>query len=212
MILQTRWTVLPIVLFCMRACVSFNLPKNIIEWIMSYLSNRRQRVFLKGVSSNYLSMICGVPQGSVIGPILFSLVMDSLSPVHENTLLFKYADDLTILHFLRYSSEDKLQEEIDGIVEWTKERSLRINFAKTSIMDVITKKSVNCCPVSLSGNVLSPVPHVKILGCYFSADLKWNFFVDHLIKRASRRVYLILCLKKSGCPANLLFRAYCAYI
>jgi len=196
----------------LNACFNFNLPKNVIAWIKSYLSNRRQKVFLNGISSDYVSVNCGVPQGSVIGPILFSLVMDSLSPVHENTMFFKYADDLTVLHFMRCSSEDKLQDEIDGIVEWTTKHSLEINVTKTSIMNVITKKSVNCLPVYLSGNVLDPVSHLKILGCFFSEDLKWNVFVDQMVKRSSSRIYLILCLKRSNCPANLLFRAYCVYI
>ena len=59
---------------------------------------------------------------------------------------------------------------------------------------------------------LSSVSHVKILGCYFSDDLKWNAFVDSIVKRASKRIYLLLCLKRSNCSPDLLFRAYCVYI
>ncbi|MEL7309610.1 MAG: reverse transcriptase domain-containing protein, partial [Pseudomonadota bacterium] len=196
----------------LKACVNFNLPVNIIKWIVSYLSNRCQRVLFNGVSSNFVFVNCGVPQGSVIGPILFSLVIDSLSPIHANTMFFKYADDLTVLHFMRSSSEDQLQDEIDGIEEWTTKHSLKINFSKTSVMDIVTKRSVNCRPVSLSGSSLDIVPYIKILGCYFSEDLKWNVFIDQTVKRASKRIYLILCLKRSNCPAYLLFRAYCVYI
>ena len=70
-----------------------------------------------------MSVNCGVAQGSVICPILFSLVMDSLPPVQENTFFYKYADDLTVLYFMPCSSNDKLQEEIDSIEEWTKNQS-----------------------------------------------------------------------------------------
>ena len=60
--------------------------------------------------------------------------------------------------------------------------------------------------------VIGTVSHIKILGCIFSNDMKWNTFVDSLIKRASQRVYLILNLKRADCPPELLFRAYCTYI
>ena len=178
---------------------------------MSYLSNRRQRVCLKGITSNYVSVNCGVPQGSVIGPILFSMAMDSLEPVHENTHFVKYAEDLSVLHFMR-DSADKLQDEMNEIESWTARHSLKINFTKSCIINVVTKRSIVCSPVCLSGHDLSSASHVKILGCYFSDDLKWNAFVDSIVKRASKRIYLLLCLKRSNCSPDLLFRAYCAYI
>ena len=64
----------------------------------------------------------------------------------------------------------------------------------------------------LSETQLENFTCIKILGCIISQDLKWNPFVDFLSKKASQRVHLIICLKWAGCPSNLLFRAYCAYI
>ena len=97
------------------ACIHFKLPKASVKWIMSYLSNRCQRVFLNGVTSPFVSVDRGVPQGSVIGPILFSMVIDSLVPVCKNSHFFKYADDLTVLHFIRNNAEDQLQIEMEQI-------------------------------------------------------------------------------------------------
>ena len=71
------------------ACAKFHLAKDSVKWIVSYLSDRCQRVFLKGDASPFAMISCGVPQGSVIGPILFSMVMGSLSPVCENSNFLK---------------------------------------------------------------------------------------------------------------------------
>ena len=99
-----------------EACVSFKLAKECVKWIASYLSDRCQRVFLKGDASSFSPITCGVPQGSVIGPLLFSLVMDSLNPLCKNSRYFKYADDLTVLHFMRSSCDDDMQAEITHIL------------------------------------------------------------------------------------------------
>ena len=140
------------------------------------------------------------------------MVMDSLSLVCENSKFFKYADDLTVLHFMRNTVDDNLQVEMEHIESWTADHSLSINLSKSSVMNVITKRSIVCNPVFLSSSELRTVSHVKILGCLFSFDMKWNSFVETLIKRASQRVYLILCLKRANCPPDLLFRAYSTYI
>ena len=71
---------------------------------------------------------------------------------------------------------------------------------------------MTCDHVFVSDTQFEKVTCMKILGCIISQDLKWNHFVDFLSKKASQRVYLILCLKRAGCTSDLLFRAYCAYI
>ena len=102
-----------------KACQQFNLPSEIIRFIISYLHNRHQRVSVNGSSSDFVEVTSGVPQGSIIGPILFSLVIDSFTNVCDNSVVFKYADDITILHFLRDASDDGLQSEFDNIHLWS---------------------------------------------------------------------------------------------
>ena len=194
------------------ACCDFRLSRNVVALIVSYLSDRFQRVKIGGLFSPYVRMTSGVPQGSTLGPILFSLVIESLSPVCKNSMFFKYADDLTVLHFLRDDSDDDLQTEINNIVKWTNDRNLSINVSKSVVMDICTKKSLSCKPIFLTNSTVVRATSCKILGCILSQDLKWNGFVDFLVKKASRRLYLIISLKRSDRPDDLLFRAYCAFI
>ena len=79
-------------------------------------------------------------------------------------------------------------------------------------MDVITKKSLSCNPVHMSDSSISSVSQMKILGCIFSCDLRWNRFVDFLVKASSKRIYIILCLKRARCSPEILFKAYSTLI
>ena len=189
------------------ACISFCLPKNIVCFLSSYLSDRYQRVHFNDLFSTWQSISSGVPQGSVIGPILFCMVMDSLTPLCENSLYFKYADDLTILHFFRDQSDDNLHAEIKNVIDWSKENKLCVNSSKSFVMNVITKKSLMSANV-VSYDNFSLSSSVHILGCHLSNDLKWTKHVNHVVKKASRRMYLLLCLKRAGCDAKLLFHVY----
>lgn len=101
------------------ACNNFHLPSHIVNWIASFLSSRKQRVSLGEVFSSWSDVTSGIPQGSILGPILFCLAIDNLSHACPNSSIIKYADDVSILHFLRSSSDDHLQSEWDNIVSWS---------------------------------------------------------------------------------------------
>ena len=138
--------------------------------------------------------------------MLFCLVMDLFSTLCSNSKLFMYADDITILHFIRKHSEGRLQLELDNVSKWCKIFVLTSIFLKCFVLDTIPKKILSCPPVHIQhyrvANV-SSIKNFKILGCIFSQDLRWNIFVDSLLKKASKRVYLILCLKRLGYPPKL---------
>jgi hypothetical protein len=72
----------------------------IIYWIHNYMSNRYQAVRINGNNSAWMEVTSGVPQGSVMGPVLFAAIMDELKPKCSNSSLIKYADDLTLLHYI----------------------------------------------------------------------------------------------------------------
>ena len=95
---------------------SFNIDSHFLRLILGFLSDRWQRVLLRDDVSEWVKIPSGVLQGSVLGPFLFCLVIDSLSPSCSNTKVIKYADDVLFLHFVRQNADDNLQQEWDSIL------------------------------------------------------------------------------------------------
>ena len=83
----------------------------VLEWFKSYLSNRKQFVYINGHSSELLNISCGVPQGSVLGPLLFLIYINDLPNISKLFYFYLFADDTHIYH--EAESLDKLEYEIN---------------------------------------------------------------------------------------------------
>ncbi|MEL7308254.1 MAG: reverse transcriptase family protein, partial [Pseudomonadota bacterium] len=194
------------------AICKFKLPACAVKLVMSFLQNRVQSVSWNGQFSKWSPIPSGVPQGSVLGPILFGLIVDNFFPVCENSRVVKYADDITILHFVRTSSDDNLQEEWNNCVNWASVNKLPLNIAKCKILNIVTKKNLLLSNVLSSTGFLPEVDELKLLGVTFSSNLKWNTHVNSIVAKASRRIFIVRNLKRSDCSPALIFRAYVAFI
>ena len=195
------------------SAVNLGVPAHTIAWISSFLKDRTQCVRVGEDFSSWSIISSGVPQGSVLGPVLFCMVIDDFTCACSNSLCVKYADDVSILHFVRKSSDDNLQTEWNNVVDWSRTKRLPINMSKSCVMDITTSKAISLSPVTLSdGELLKRASDVSILGVRFSSDLKWNLHFDSAVKKASKRIYIMYNLVRSGCPPHLLIRAYFAFI
>jgi len=192
---------------------SFHLSNFLLKWISSYLSNRFQRVRWQDRLSEWSPIRSGVPQGSVLGPVLFCLLVDNFQSVSPNSTVIKYADDITLLHFVRSEDEDNLQKEWDNCVLWSESNYLPLNVSKCKVLDIVTKKSLKLSCVSCSGSFSLPiVDNLKILGVTFSSNLKWNTHLNDVIRKASQRIFILRNLKRSSCPPKLIFNSYVVFI
>ena len=119
---------------CLVHC---GFDQQLIHWIRNYLTNRKQRVIVNGRYSSYSSVCSGVPQGSVLGPLLFILYIDSVANISfsSGTKLTLFADDISMTKLL--NSEDSLldlQGDIDKIYEWSCSKHLKFNANKCKFM------------------------------------------------------------------------------
>jgi hypothetical protein len=197
----------------LSACRKFDLPEPVICFVSSFLSHRKQRVCVNNKFSEWVSVSSGVPQGSVLGPFLFCLAVDSLQPVCDNSIIIKYADDISILHFIREPSDDNLQQEWDNIVSWSQASHLPLNLNKCRVLDFVTKRSLSLCPVKTAPSVfLECVDSLPFLGVRFSSSLKWNVHFDFVLKKACKRIFIIRNLRRSGVSPIFLWRSYVSLI
>ena len=122
--------------FVCNKLMSLNINPYVINWIVSFLSNRKQRVVVDGFVTEFVSINRGVAQGTVLGPILFSIMVNDIRPVYpECNLLLKYADGLT-LSIPVSAHQDHSLIEVNSIQHWAVRNRMKLNLTKTREMVV----------------------------------------------------------------------------
>ena len=123
----------------------YKISEATISWFSSYLLGRKQKVFVNNSSSESENIICGVPQGSILGPLLFLIFINDLPLYIDNVLTDLYADDTTF-YFIDTSQaciEQQLQTALFKLSEWCKENGMLINTTKTKVMLITTVSGQN---------------------------------------------------------------------
>jgi exonuclease III len=190
---------------------AYGITGNMIDWFRSYLNTRRQRVSINGILSDPLVIETGVPQGSILGPLLFILFINDMNDTVQHSSLNCYADD-TVCHAADANLQTAIahaQNDLDKIVNWVDKNKLCINVAKTSYMIIRSVKKRIDCDVKLmvKGKPLDMVCEAKILGVIFDDKLNFRKHVDFLCKRISRKLGLLkrIRFQLSRDTAKLLF-------
>ena len=107
-----------------------------LQWFTSYLSNRKQYVSYNGHNSLHLNILCGVPQGSILGPLLFLVFINDLHNVSESLFFILFADDSNLLLSGPNVNDlcEKMNTELINVVNWFKLNKLCLNIKKTNFM------------------------------------------------------------------------------
>ena len=156
------------------------------QWFRSYLSNRKQKVFVNGVESNFLLVNSGVPQGSMLGPFLFLIYINDISrKIMSNTKLF--ADDTKVYRILRDTKEDveELQKDLIRLESWSNDWRLKFNTDKCEAMCMSKKNDYSSPQYQLCGNQLKAVSEVKDLGIYITSNLSWSMQANKCANKAN---------------------------
>ena len=143
----------------------------ILNWIKAWLSNRKQRVVLNGIKSEWKIVESGVPQGSVLGPLLFIIFVNHIH-VGLKSRVWKFADDIKLVG---PSGSDvqasKIQEDLDVLVEWTRKWQMSFNYDKCKVMH-LGGSGGDRSNYEMGGSILDVITEEKDLGVIVSNDLK----------------------------------------
>ena len=128
-----------------------NLPGNLLAWLQSYLTSRSQQVVVKGATSFKIPVISGVPQGSILEPLLFILYVNEIFqlPFSSSSTVILYADDILLSCPINLPSNVSIiQSDINTLSSWAKHKLLTFNHSKTKYMLISRKRpaSLYCLP------------------------------------------------------------------
>ena len=155
----------------MRKLQDMELPTNLLAWISDYLTLRKQQVIVDGATSSQCSVASGVPQGSVLGPLLFSIYINGITEVSisANSYRVLYADDVLLYRGISIPEEDihMVQSDINELQKWSEEQLLQMNPSKCKYM-IISKKcrtNLGDCVLHLGGTTLRRGGILQVPGC-----------------------------------------------
>ena len=132
---------------------AYGIRDPLLSWIRSFLTNRRQRVVLRGHYSSWTAVVSGVPQGTVLGPILFLIYINDITRnVESQSKLF--ADDMKVYRALRNVHEDTqiLQDDLNALEQWSTDWQLSFNTTKCEVMRISQKNDTSSPGYHLCGN------------------------------------------------------------
>ena len=149
----------------------------------------------------------GVPQGTILGPLLFLIMVNDLAINHKDR--WKYVDDTSLSETIGKGCQSNLQSVINNIDQWCTENDMMLNRSKCKELIISFAKDVpNLRPLFIKDHCMSPVLSAKVLGLYFSSDLSWNLHVEHIVCKASKRLFFLRVLKSSGLGGSSLIQVY----
>ena len=149
---------------------SHGMGNSIINWIEQWLKDRRQRVVVDGEVSSWKSVLSGVPQGSVLGPILFLVYINDLEEGVTGKLL-KVADDTKLFRKVKeIGDKQNLQDDIDKLVKWSEKWQMLFNFGKCKCLH--TGSGNTGMNYEMGGTILSTTVKEKDLGVTMNANMK----------------------------------------
>ena len=189
----------------------YGIGGNTLAWIQDFLSNRTQRVLLEGQVSSQSSVTSGVPQGSVLGPLLFLVFINDLPEcVSSTTRLF--ADD-SLLYRVINSPDDArlLQEDLNNLQMWEKLWGMSFNPDKCEVLRITNKRSPIQSNYVLHGHTLALTSNAKYLGVTISSDLSWNVHINNITKKANRTLGF-LRRNVSKCPKEVKTKCYETFV
>ena len=158
---------------------------SLLNWFTDYLNERRQRVVANGVASPYLKATSGVPQGSILGPLLFPIYSNDLPDAANHSVVPMFADDSKCYR-------NQLQADLNSLHEWSYTWELDFNPKKCAAMRFSRKKGPDQSQnYYLNNQLIKFTTSQGDLGILVSNNLKWSLHINNLVSKSNKMLWFI---------------------
>ncbi len=175
---------------------TFNISPQMIEWFEDYLTLRKQAVKSQGKKSEFLNISCGVPQGSILGPLLFIMYINDLVDYLVTCKASLYADDTAL-----YTSADSqveimlnLRIDLSIVYEWLNANKLTLNTSKTKYIVFGNKSNLTVKPdlnLTIGGKPIERVSSMKYLGVILDEHLTFDEHIQYILFKSSKKLGIL---------------------
>ena len=184
-----------------------------LQWFRSYLTNRKQYVVYNNINSNLRDITCGVPQGSILGPLLFLLYINDITNASTKLFPILYADDSNVFLSGKDITKlvDTMNEELIKLVKWVEINKLSLNIPKTQCMVFSLNNVIIEGKVVVKGNPVCVVKSTKFLGVLIDSKLEWKQHINY-IKGKIAKALGILCKARRLLNTSTLRTVYYSFL
>ena len=178
----------------------YGVKSNAFKLLKNYLTNRKQYVVFNSQNSETVDITTGVPQGSILGPLLFSICINDLITISNKLKFIMYADDTTIYFNLEdfdpYHLKRDINNELEKITLWLKMNKLSLNVQKTKFMIFHRKqKQISEINIAINDTDIERVESFNFLGLHIHESLSWRTHADTVKNKVSKVVGILYRLK-----------------
>ena len=181
----------------------YGIKGEALSWFNTYLTNRKQQVAINNCKSDFKQISYGVPQGSILGPLLFLLFINDLPLYTSNVFTDLYADDTTLydVQDSMEQIENNLQSSLNNLQIWCRSNGMILNSSKTKVMLVTTyqkrqRLTNDQFDLTYNKESLNMISNDKILGVFVDNNLTWSNHIKHLTKKIASSIWLLSKIKK----------------
>ena len=184
----------------------FNVSGCLLDWYSAYLTNRKQRVTLSGESSQEVSVSSGVPEGSLMGPLLFLLFVSNLPAGCNSSEVACFAVD----------DSRALQSDLNSLVDWSESSALLFNQQKCKFQQITRKRYSIQYQYFIKGTALDVITEEKDVGDWISSDLSWSIQVHHQCNKTNKLLGFVRrslrYINKSSTPRAMYLALVCLHL
>lgn len=204
-------TIVPVKLI--NTLQELGVSTSLCRWIFNFLCDRKQVVRIGDYFSQPMLLNIGAPQGCVLSPLLYSLYTHFCQSHSNSVLLYKFADDTSVVGLITNKDESDYRREVDELVGWCDRNNLILNISKTKELVVdFRKTSGPLSTLSIKGVEVERVTHFQFLGTTIHESLSWDLNTNIKISKAHQRLHFLRQLRKFKVSQTAMIHFYRATI